>query len=569
MRGARTTLAAAMLLAVQSTPVHAQVVRGLLMGAGTERPVHGALVGLIDPTGARHAAELSDVNGRFVVGARQPGIYRLEVRRVGYRTVVSPALHLFQGDTLRYTMEVTAETIQLPAVVVEEERRCSLLPELGSRTAATWDEARKALDIAAWTEASGALRFHLVKWERELHPDNLRTRSEKREETVSRSRQPFRSLPAEQLAAGGYVQPAGSDLAYYAPDAEVLLSEEFLEDHCLRLEAGAGSEEGMVGLVFEPTSDRELPDVSGVLWLDRGTAELRHLEYRYTNLEYLYPDLEYGVPRHAAGGYVGFERLPTGTWIVRRWWIRMPVMQVERRRVSPLAGPEIREFLGVVSVMEEGGEVTATFGRRGEQLDGELTTTLLGTVFDSTTGSPLAGATVRLVGTELVAHTDQRGAFRIYDIPEGRHVVEFTHPRYEAWNLPFPSRELSLARGLVTSVDLAVPSVETASAMLCPTHPYQESDGLAVGFVADDITGIRLPDATVFFEWTQPGARPDAPRGHAEVRTDAQGSYRACGLPPGAALTVWATVHDGETEPVIIRVERGLIVRHDLTLDLR
>jgi hypothetical protein len=569
MRGSRTTLAAAVLLAVQSGPVCAQVVRGHLVGTGTERPVHGALVSLIDPTGARHAIELSDASGRFVVEVGQPGIYRLEVRRVGYRTVISPALQLFRGDTLQYEMEVTAETVQLPAVIVEEQRRCSLLPELGSRTAATWEEARKALDITAWTEARGALRFHIVKWNRELEPEYLDVESEEREESVSLSREPFRSLPAERLSAGGYVQPSGSDFSFYAPDAEVLLSEEFLKDHCFRLEAGEDEEDNMVGLVFEPTSDRVLPEVTGVLWLDRGTAELRHLEFRYTNLQYWYPDMQYDVPRHTAAGYVAFERLRTGAWIVRRWWIRMPVIQLERRRVSPIAGAEVREFLTVTSVREEGGEVTATFSRRGEQLDGELTATLLGTVFDSTTGAPLAGAAVRLTDTDFVARTDGQGTFRIYDVPEGSHVVQFTHPRYEAWNSPFPSREISLTKGLVTSVDLAVPSVESASAMLCPSHRYQESDGLAVGFVADGTTGVRLPDATVFFEWTQPGARADAPRGHTEATTDAQGSYRACGLPPGTAITVWATAHDRWAEPVILRVERSAIVQQNLTVDLR
>jgi len=565
VRGVCITLAVTTLLVLPSTPVCAQVVRGRLTGAGTESPVHGALVGLIDATGVRHAVELSDASGRFVVEARQPGIYRLEVRRVGYRTVVSPALHLFRGDTLQYPLEVPAETIQLPAVIVEEERRCSLLPELGSRTAVTWEEARKALDITAWTEARGALRFQIVTWERELDPDRLRVRSERRNERVSVARQPFRSLRAERLAADGYVQPDGSDLIYYAPDADVLLSETFLEDHCFRLEAGAGTEDGLLGLVFEPTPDRELPDVSGVLWLDRGTAELRHLEFHYTNLMHLYPDVEYDVPRHAAGGYVRFERLRTGAWIVRRWWIRMPVIQLERRQVSPMAGGDVHDFLTVVAVREEGAEVTTTLTWEGEQLDGELTTTLLGTVFDSTIGRPLIGAAVRVVGTGLVARSDRRGAFRFDAVPAGRHVVEFTHPRFDAWNLPFPSREVTLAEGLVTSVDLAVPSVRTASALLCPTHPYQESDGLAVGFVADSATGVHVPDATVVFEWAQPGARREAPRVRIEARTDAQGSYRACGLPPGTGITVWATLHDRRTQAVTIQVERGAIRRQDLT----
>lgn len=562
MRGASTALVTALLLALYSAPAAAQLVQGRLMGAGTDRPVPGALVGLIDATGRRHGVELSDIYGRFAVRAPRTGIYRLEVRRVGYQTEVSPALHLFQSDTLRYAMDVSAETIQLAAVVVEEEKQCNLLPELGRATAATWEEARKALDITAWTEARGALRFHVVQWERELDPGDLEIRSQRQHETISVARQPFRSLPAGELAAGGYVQPAGTNLSYYAPDAEVLLSDTFLEDHCFRLEAGDEDHAELVGLFFEPVSDRELPDVSGVLWLDRGTAELRRLEYRYTNLEY-------DVAPRAAGGHVGFERLRTGAWIVRRWWIRMPVIQVRRRRSSTVGGAGTRDLYSVVSIQEEGGEVTATFSRRGEQLDGLLTTTLLGAVFDSTAGQPLAGASIRLSGTDLVAHTDRRGAFRIYDVPEGRYAVEFTHPRFGAWNLPLPSKDVSLRKGYATSVTLSVPPVAAVAARLCPDHPYQSSDGLAVGFVADSSSGIHLPDATVFFEWAQPGARPDAPQAHMEVKTDTQGSYRACGLPPDIPITVWATVLDRWAEPAILRLEQGAIAQQDLLVDLR
>ncbi len=563
MRCAPTALAAAVLLPLMAPSLGAQVVRGRLVGSGTERPVPGALVGLVDTTGNRVAVELADVYGRFVLTTPQAGIYRLEVRRVGYQTAVSPALHLFEGDTLHYTMEIAAETIQLPAVIVREEKQCNLLPDAGRETAATWEEARKALDIAAWTEARGALRFHTLRWDRKLDPDDLAIRSESQEASVSVARQPFRSLPADELASGGYVRTDGNELTYYAPDAEVLLSETFLADHCFRLEAGEERQEGMVGLAFEPVSGRDLPDVAGVLWLERATAELRYMEYEYANLEW-------DVPPRTAGGYVGFERLRTGAWIVRHWWIRMPELQIERRRLQRgPAGTEIVERLTVVSVVEQGGEVTATFNAGGEQLDAELTTTLLGTVFDSTRARPLARATVRLVGTDFVTRTDRRGAFRIHDVPEGDYVVQFEHPRFEAWGLPLPTEAVPLVEGFVTSVDLAVPSVTTVSTTLCPDHPFQERDGLVVGFVTDSTTGVRLPEATVVFEWIQPGAGPDTPRGHIEVITDTRGSFRACGLPPDVALTVWGRVGERWTEAVIVRVGQGAIVQHDVKVDMR
>jgi hypothetical protein len=71
-----------------------------------------------------------------------------------------------------------------------------------------------------------------------------------------------------------------------------------------------------------------------------------------------------------------------------------------------------------------GGEVFGTTGRAWRQdlaiMDpAERTTELIGTVTDSTTGTPLAEAQVELVGTPLVAETDGTGNFRIGQLPPG------------------------------------------------------------------------------------------------------------------------------------------------------
>jgi hypothetical protein len=76
----------------------------------------------------------------------------------------------------------------------------------------------------------------------------------------------------------------------------------------------------MVGLRFEPAATRRLPDISGVLWLDVRSAELRDIEYRYTGL----PDY---MPSSKIGGRVEFARLSNGAWVMRRWVVRAPILQ--------------------------------------------------------------------------------------------------------------------------------------------------------------------------------------------------------------------------------------------------
>jgi hypothetical protein len=78
----------------------------------------------------------------------------------------------------------------------------------------------------------------------------------------------------------------------------------------------------MVGLEFVPLSDRPEPDVRGVLWIDRATAELRYVEYGYTNLHFRGP-----VER--LSGRMNFQRLPNGLWVTESWLLVAPMLRAE------------------------------------------------------------------------------------------------------------------------------------------------------------------------------------------------------------------------------------------------
>ena len=73
---------------------------------------------------------------------------------------------------------------------------------------------------------------------------------------------------------------------------------------------------GLIGVAFEPVKQRRDTDIEGVLWVDRESAQLRYLEFRYTPISWR--------GRELSGGKVEFHQLPSGAWIVRRWSIRMP-----------------------------------------------------------------------------------------------------------------------------------------------------------------------------------------------------------------------------------------------------
>src|SRR5262249_6065105 len=164
-----------------------------------------------------------------------------------------------------------------------------------------------------------------------------------KQQRIRTSRHPtthaFTSLPAAELDSIGYVVSDTSSTTYYAPDADVLLSDVFAAAHCFNLvepprSAGASN---LIGVAFQPRRDRRgARDIDGTLWIDRTSAELRTLEFRYTGL----PD--YVAPVNP-GGIVEFLRLADGGWLVSRWNVRMPI-------VGPRGGATPQTRIGRVMI---------------------------------------------------------------------------------------------------------------------------------------------------------------------------------------------------------------------------
>lgn len=341
-------VAAAGFLAL-AAPARGQTVRGQLVEAGTGKPIEGAFVVLLTQDSSQVAGVLTDSAGGFLLRAPGAGAYLLRADMIGHRSVFSGPIHLVAGEAVAHRMEAAIQPVRLAGIDVKGRQRCQIRPSEGAQTATLWEEARKALEIAAYTQRAGLLTYRIRTFHRERDPDHLhvlRGDSTEREGVAGGS--PFVSAPADSLAAHGYMRAAGNNYYdYFAPDAAVLMSDSFLDRHCFRVQTKHAPAPGLIGLAFQPIAHR-LPDVDGVIWLDTRTAELRSLDFTYT-------DLPWSVPSNAAGGHIEFQRVPTGPWIVREWWIRMPLM-AERRVFMPRTQVDRREYF-VASIRETGGDV--------------------------------------------------------------------------------------------------------------------------------------------------------------------------------------------------------------------
>jgi carboxypeptidase family protein len=312
----------ALLLAIVAGRLAAQSMRGTLVEEGSGRAVAGGLVILLDSRDSIAASAATSEQGRFALLGLHPGDYRLKLLRIGFQPWISPPLALAAGQAWQERLEVPAIPVLLEELTVKASSPCRATSEGDASVGMLWEEAQKNLGLAERSLADHQFTYTTGLVRRTLGPD-FGVGGEQRWSSVGKGEWPVTGLAADSLAANGYVQPGPADQGpvYYGPDARTFFSQAFLRGHCFRALPGPKKDPGLIGLGFEPMPGRELPDIEGVLWLDRRTAELRVLEYTYTGLWRW-------VPRGSARGRVEFVRLASGSWIISAWELRAPIARV-------------------------------------------------------------------------------------------------------------------------------------------------------------------------------------------------------------------------------------------------
>ena len=357
MHGRITHACLAVLLLSPFAASAAQNVRGIVREQVSGLPLAGVVMTLVrddNPTAAPVATALTNERGAYFLRAPQPGRYRLGAKRIGVRRFTSDPIDLETAQDIERNVELEALVQQLPAVTVHSDQMCVRRADQAGRLASLWDEASAALTATQLSLRDRLVRARVVRYVRDLDPQNLRVEAERlRRETSGVVERPFVSVPGEALSRDGYWRQMPNDsVAYYAPDAAVLLSRAFARDHCFTVAEGRGDRAGMTGMAFEPGPGRTVPDVRGTIWLDERTFELRLVEFRYSQLPF-------PTNNRNIGGEVHFTKLPSGAWIVERWFIRIP--KYDKRpvtRSSGVPGQQPVDQYRLSGLTEEGGTVT-------------------------------------------------------------------------------------------------------------------------------------------------------------------------------------------------------------------
>ena len=551
-----TTVVRALVLAAVlagARAMDAQTVQGEVADRATQRLVPGAVVLLLDAGDRAVAQAITDSRGQYQLVSTAPGAFRVRALRIGFRPATSQVFSLAAGDAVTLPRLHSGDPVTLDTVRVVGRNSCATLRDTRT-TFALWEQARTALTAARITAGSRLMSARIITYQRTTRPGSGEVLALHASELSGMTRRPWHSLPPDSLSRVGYVvEDRNNWLTFYAPDLDVLLSDQFLAEHCFRI--APGSDRARIGLAFEPTRERrDLGEIRGTLWLDRATSELRRLEFRYVNITDELMDA-------GAGGLVEFAHLASGAWVVSRWNIRMPVVVQRYEAASGVRSRARVAYRDVTEVREEGG-VLSHAAREGDTLYTARPIVIAGVVRDSTDGATVPDARVALRGTTLRAATDSRGRFRLSGVLPGRYTVEFRTAVLEALG--------AIHTAPVTVVDadvnlsVTVPSADRLGALAC-------KGGRQIGVIAGTVyrPGGATPapaGTSVVGEYRENAFTADATSntarfsertGWVQGTTDIHGRYRLCDVPVGSPVQVFAATDSVSSGEAMVTVPVG------------
>ncbi len=261
-------LLALALVATAARDARAQVVRGTVRDDASGAPLVGVVVSIqrhregqvaLPTSRARVTAGLTNAQGEYALAAGDSGHFVVSAKRIGVRQYVSPAIALSHGQTRQLDIRLEGVRYELPTVTVSTATPCGTRDVDRGRIAALWAEASAALTASALSLRDRLFHATIEHYQRVLEARTLSVRTETRNIRRSVTEHAFVSFPAESLAVVGYARTLDDGtIEHFAPDAQVLLSDAFVRDHCFGLAKPTGTE---VGITFQPVRQRRVADI--------------------------------------------------------------------------------------------------------------------------------------------------------------------------------------------------------------------------------------------------------------------------------------------------------------------
>jgi len=453
----------------------------------SRRPIAGAVLMLIDASGAVLARRITDETGRYFI-ALPPSARAARLVRIGFqpREVAVPRP---SGGTADFDITMTPVATMLAAVRIRDESRCS---RRSDRAAALglWEQARAGLLATVVARETNNAFIRRLGFVRDLDGASDRvTRFMVREDSAWGVVRSFNaSHSAAEFAQSGFVKDSTGEESLFGPDADVLLDDAFASAYCFRLADQETSRPTQVGIFFEPVGHaRGRIDIEGTLWVDTAARALRDIDYRYLGL----PGR---TDAYHPGGRVSFLVMHNGSVMIDRWVIRGVAVENHLPAYDPRARSRDRLY-----VTESGGELESA-----SWPDGRLWHDSLGTVQVSATtrtGTPAAHAALELSDSPYRATTDSLGRATMADLLPGPYSLAIVDPRVASLGITIPTPvKFVAARDSTVRLAVQVPTAEDWIAGECVRlRQWEVGDSIFVLGRVLTTSGKPVGDAEVSF----------------------------------------------------------------------
>lgn len=426
----------------------AQGVFGIVRDSASRAPIAGAVVEVRDANDRVLARAISNERGQYRSPLPSAG-RRLHVLRMGFRP---RSIDAISGE--RDIVMVAIPTL-LQSVTTWDQAQCPVRADR-SQALALWEQAQSALLATIVAREENPAFVKRLTYRRVVGERRPLVLSQVVHVDSAMADRPFvAARSADAFIREGFLGQEGDKRVFNAPDADVLLDDEFPLGYCFRLARPDRARPTQVGLAFEPVRKKKgRVDIDGTLWIDSVSRSLSDLTFRYIGLS---PEEESLNP----GGTLTFRTMPNGLPVIDTWvlqlvaprsardtaWIERQDPQDHRTMPLPASRMELHEVGGALA-SARWGDSTSWVASLGS-VRGRL----------MLYGAAIPNTDIALVGTNFRTRSDNEGRFAFTELLPGRYVFSLPDSDLNAVGYELThGQAFEVRSGATTISDMIVPT---------------------------------------------------------------------------------------------------------------
>lgn len=238
-------------------------------------------------------SRFTDASGHFVVGALQPGVYRVRARQIGFAAGDTSVAVAARGQSGPLTIVLRHLAFRLPAVAVQAPFECRTpgLPDstVAPSLAAVFGELRKNADRYRLLVEEYPFVYRLERWRVEQRAGGGERTLEL--DTTTHDSRGLRRYEPGAIIETRFEGGGSRRRQMYLPTLGDLADTLFQQAHCFTYAGADSATPWLVRIDFQPALSLNEADVEGSVYLDVRDYMVRRTVFRLTKPELAHPPI--------------------------------------------------------------------------------------------------------------------------------------------------------------------------------------------------------------------------------------------------------------------------------------